>query len=329
MATVRGAGLCSMSRSRHKAPRRRPAFWGMGAVFVGLAGASVLGLLGRIWWGFDLLSHFRVQYFQLALVALFVTLWRRQPRRAIAWIVLAGFNYAFVLPFYFGSPPSSTRPPVRALLLNLGAGNDEADRVLNAIRSADPDFMVLEEVTPAWAHALVELQQEYPHQLADVRADCFGIMLLSKYPFEGALRELGEAGVPSLVVEMRLPDGVVTVIGTHPLPPISREYAVQRDGQLAALADVAADQTHPVLLIGDLNASSWSAAFRDLLANSGLENSMRHFGFQPSWPAASYFVRIPIDHVLHSPSIRIHQRVVGGAVGSDHFPVIVDFALGS
>jgi endonuclease/exonuclease/phosphatase (EEP) superfamily protein YafD len=54
---------------------------------------------------------------------------------------------------------------------------------------------------------------------------------------------------------------------------------------------------------------------------------MKGFGFQPTWPANSRFLKIPLDHVLHAPEIIIHNRMVGGAVGSDHFPVIVDFSI--
>ena len=54
---------------------------------------------------------------------------------------------------------------------------------------------------------------------------------------------------------------------------------------------------------------------------------MKGYGFQPSWPANNRLLRIPIDHVLHSPEIVIHDRVIGSTVGSDHFPVLVDFTI--
>jgi endonuclease/exonuclease/phosphatase (EEP) superfamily protein YafD len=86
-------------------------------------------------------------------------------------------------------------------------------------------------------------------------------------------------------------------------------------------------QKNPVLLIGDLNVSPWSSYFARLLKDSGLKNSMKGFGFQPSWPAGNRFLRIPIDQILYSPQITIHHRTVGADIGSDHLPVIVDFSL--
>jgi endonuclease/exonuclease/phosphatase (EEP) superfamily protein YafD len=102
---------------------------------------------------------------------------------------------------------------------------------------------------------------------------------------------------------------------------------MHRNDQLEKLAQLVRDQKKPVLLVGDLNVSPWSSYFTRLLKNSGLKNSMKGFGFQPSWPSNTSFLRIPIDHVLYTPEIVIRNRAVGPDVGSDHLPVIVDFAL--
>jgi endonuclease/exonuclease/phosphatase (EEP) superfamily protein YafD len=40
-------------------------------------------------------------------------------------------------------------------------------------------------------------------------------------------------------------------------------------------------------------------------------------------------MRIPIDHVLHTPDIRVYERKNGPRVGSDHLPVMVEFYLPS
>ena len=86
-------------------------------------------------------------------------------------------------------------------------------------------------------------------------------------------------------------------------------------------------QKHPVLLLGDLNTTPWSFHFQHLLKESGLKNSMKGFGHQPSWPSNIPFLRIPLDHVLHSEEITIHNRMIGRNIGSDHLPVIVDFSI--
>lgn len=290
---------------------------------------SLIGYLGALHWTLDLFSHFRVQYLQIALLIAGFSLWGRRNKRAVALLAIAAFNYAPVLPFYFGKPPVATEKPVRIMQLNLSAANtNDTDWVLRGITNAQPDLVVLAEVTPDWAFELAQIASQYPHHILKPQEGCFGIALLSKYPLEHErIVRIGPAGVPSIIADAYLPQGTVSLIATHPLPPISAEYAKKRNLQLAALPDVVHEQKHPVLLIGDLNTSPWSFYFTRLRRASGLKNSMQGFGFQPTWPARHPFLRIPLDHVLHSPEIIIHNRTVGTALGSDHLPLIVDFSI--
>jgi endonuclease/exonuclease/phosphatase (EEP) superfamily protein YafD len=297
-------------------------------ITVALAIVTLFGFLGRFHWFPDLFSHFRVQYMQLCLVPFFITMWKRRNKRAAALVILVCINYALVLPLYIGKPAPATGTPFRAMLMNINAGNGNTEQVLGSIRQAGPDILLLEEVTPKWARELEVLNTTYPYRVAEPQEGCFGIMLLSKYPLEhGKVVQIGQAGVPSIVAEAFFPNGVVTIIGTHPVPPIGAAGSRERNTQLAALPDMVHQQQHPVLLIGDLNTSPWSSHFTQLLNASGLKNSMKGFGHQPSWPANHFFLRIPLDHVLHSPEITIHNRMVLQGVGSDHFPVIVDFSI--
>lgn len=295
---------------------------------IGLAIATFLGFFGRLFWLFDLFAHFRVQYMQICLILIGIALWQRRNKRAVALILLACLNYAFVLPLYFGKPAPATEKPIRAMLMNLNAGNGNTEQVLEAIRNADPDILLLEEVTPKWAHELAVLETNFPYRVAEPQEGCFGIMLLGKVPLErGKVVEIGDAGVPSITADAYLPQGTISIIATHPLPPINADYSRHRNHQLAALPDLVKTQGHPVLLMGDLNTSPWSPFFSKLIRETELENSMKGFGFQPSWPANIPFLRIPLDHMLHSPEIKIRNRMVGGNVGSDHFPVMVDFSI--
>lgn len=294
----------------------------------GLLASTVLGFFGKLHWSFDLFAHFRVQYMQIGLVLIAITLWKRLNKRAVALIALAVLNYAFVLPLYFGKPDPPTQKTIRAMLMNLNAANGNTDQVLQSIRTADPDLLLLEEVTPKWATELTVLDANYPHRLAKPRPDCFGIMLLSRHPLaHGQLLHLGDAGVPSILADVYLPQGAIAFIGTHPVPPMNAEYSKHRNQQLVELSHLTKRQTRPVLLVGDLNTTPFSRWFSKLLSESGLKNSMKGYGFQPSWPSNNRLLRIPLDHVLHSPKITIHHRAVLGDIGSDHFPVIVDFTV--
>jgi endonuclease/exonuclease/phosphatase (EEP) superfamily protein YafD len=294
---------------------------------IGILAASLLGFLGRLSWFIDLFSHFRVQYMQLCLPLIGIALWKRWNKRAGALVFLALINYSFVLPFYFGKPAPPSAKPVRAMLMNIYAGNGNTDLVIETIRAADPDILLLEEVTLKWQKELKVLNGLYTYRISEPRDDCFGIMLLSKYPLERTkVVKIGTADVPSVITEAHLPQGVVSIIGTHPLPPIGEAYSNHRNNQLAALPAHIKGLDNPVLLMGDLNTTPWSPHFKNLIKDSGLKNSMKGFGFQPSW-TGNVFLKIPLDHMLHSEEILIHNRMIGPDVGSDHRPVIVDFSL--
>ncbi len=318
-----------MSKQRkHKTNRRRLFDRCLNLFALGLATATMLGFLGRFFWVFDLFSHFRVQYMQLCLVLIGIALWQRNNKRAITLILLACLNYAFVLPLYFGKATLPTGPTARAMLINLNASNGHTEKVLNVIRTANPDLLLLEEVTPKWEAELAVLTEIYPHRIVEAQEGCFGIMMLSKFPLEHEQTvEIGGANIPSLLAEVHFPHGTLSFIGTPPLPPIGAAYSKQRNRHLMELPDLVKKQQYPVLLIGDLNVSPFSYWFRKVISESKLKDSMKGFGFQPSWPSNNSFLCIPLDHVLHSPEIIIHNRMIGSDVGSDHFPVIVDFSI--
>ena len=293
-----------------------------------LAAVSVAGWMGGVWWGFDAFSHFRVQYVQLCLPFIGLALWRRKNRQAIFFATLAALNYAVVLPFYLGRPAPAAGPSVRAMLVNLNVENRRTERVTSAVRRADPDLLLFEEATPAWAERLAPLIAAYPYRVEALRDDPFGILLLSRFPLKnGRVERFGSTGLPVVAAEVRTPFGDFAFYGVHAPPPLNARYVRRGRAQLAALAEAIRTQRLPAVTMGDLNASPWSRCFVRFRRASGLVDSEKGFGFQPTWPVRPGFFRIPLDHLLHSPSIEIRQRGTGTETGSDHLPLCVDFVL--
>lgn len=309
----------------------RVRWWGLLMAAGGVATlASLLGCAGCWCWACDLFAHFRPQYL-LALAPLTLLCAARRRWRVTALFGAAAIlNGALIGPLYVTPPDDGTPrgPALRALLINVHTRSTAYQRVEEAIRAAAPDIVLLEEVDQRWLDQLRALTNDYPHTLAAPRDDNFGIALFSRRPLHAPrVIEIGDAEVPSLLVEIETDTGRFTLIGTHPLPPANGAYTRYRDGQLTALAQ-RVRQTHaPLLVLGDLNVSPWSWPFRRLVRESGLCDSARGFGLQPSWPTYNPLLWVPIDHCLHTPDIRILARCIGPAIGSDHYPLIVDFAL--
>jgi endonuclease/exonuclease/phosphatase (EEP) superfamily protein YafD len=296
---------------------------------VALWSALLAGSLGGWLWWLDLFSHFRLQYAAgfaaLTLLALSLRWWRHAAAGGLAllWI---GFSIA---PYYVA--PKSAQggtTSVRLLSYNVWSGNPQKAAVLELIRTHRPDVVALYEITPAWAWVLRELSAEYPHQLVRARPDNFGIALLSRWPLVEP-REVSfvETELPSLVAEIR-PGGVsMQLIATHPPPPVSARHAAIRDAQVTAIADQVINSGRTdVVVMGDLNATPWSRAFRPLLA-AGLRDARRGFGLGPTWATDKPWLAVPIDHVLIGDALETVDYTVLPATGSDHRPLLVTLQL--
>ena len=302
---------------------------GITALATLVGAATLLGFLARYGWALELMTHFRAQYFWLlagcgvALIAL------RRNKLAIGSLALAIVNLALIVPLYFGpAPRPGERPTLRAMTFNVYWHNHDYARTLDLIRSESPDFIMLAEVTDEWADVLTALQAGYPYSKVIPHYTAGGVAFFSRLEInQVAVRDFGENGLPTVVATLKTSQGEITVVGTHPPSPGSPRRLRDRNRQLAGLGRMVRNRTGPIMVLGDLNITSWSPCFQDLLTVSGLRDSRRGFGIQASWPALPMPLRIPIDHCLISKELVVHDRRIGPSVGSDHRAVIVDFSV--
>lgn len=291
--------------------------------------ATLAGFWGHKWWLFELTSHFRAQYFLFFAAGTLFFLLSRRYKPAAFYSVFALINLALILPLYWGGAPAADPGhAVRALQLNVHGQNRAYDKVRALIEEAGPDLLVLEEVTPRWIKSLEDVWEQYPYQKIEAMRGYKGIALLSRIPFESSeIRYFGMGKHPSVVARLRLSGRPLTVIGTHPISPTNPRDSFYRNLQLQEMGRYVASLKGEVMVLGDLNTTSWSSFFRDFLRESGLRDSRRGFGIQASWPTRYPFLWVPIDHCLVSEGVLILDRKVGPHIGSDHYPVIVDFFL--
>jgi endonuclease/exonuclease/phosphatase (EEP) superfamily protein YafD len=213
------------------------------------------------------------------------------------------------------------------MLINVNTRTGDAARVRQVIQAHDPDIIVLEEINARWMRELSGLAATYPHSRVQPREDNFGIGLFSKLPLtESEIAYIGDTDVPTILATLTAGQHPLHIVATHPLPPASAAYTQWRNDQLAQLASHV-DAAQPTLLLGDLNITPWNRHFRKLVKQSGLSDSARGYGVQPTWPSFSPLLRIPLDHCLHSPAITIIDRQIGEGVDSDHYPLIIDFSV--
>lgn len=322
-------------------------------VVLGLAAlaclGSLMGALARVGWPFELASHFRVQYTWVLLVSAGL-LWLvgDGDLSTVAWVGAAALvNLVMTVPLRIAAPKRSllstsrggiVRDPVprdrtgeqtsRMLFANVLWSNRSYAMVRRLIHETQPDFMIFSEVTKGLLESLRDLRAEYTLSKAVLRRGGFGILLVSRVPVEHAEAvRIGRVGLPSLIARLELQGHQLTVIGTHPLSPMTPRRLRMRNQQLEQVAEFVRQRSGPLMLVGDLNTTSWSPVFQDVLRATQLRDSRVGFGLQPSWPVSLPFLRIPIDHCLVSPEIVVRRRRLGPPIGSDHYPVLVDFSI--
>lgn len=290
---------------------------------------AVAGFAARWWWGFELTSHFRLQYFWGLLIGTALLAIARQWRIAAAAGGLLAIHAALLAPFYL---PAAARPAgtgrLRVLSLNVLGPSINFPRVIDFVRQADPDVAVFVEVTHRWGDELAALDDRWPYSYTHARSDLFGVAIYSRIPFEARHIAALSESCPAIVAKIPIGEQPLTIFGVHPYRPLIGAGTVMRDRQLGVLADLVVDAGGPVVVVGDLNATSWSPGFSDFIARSGLRDSRAGLGVQPTWPAPLPApLRIPIDHCLVSSEITVLTRQAGPPVGSDHLPVIADLAI--
>ena len=296
----------------------------------------LLGFLGRFVWFFDLFANFRPQYVIVSLIgAVSLSFKKKHLKLAIFAYIATLVLFITVLPIYISpSAKIANFNPIklRVMQINVFTPNGEYKKVEDAILQYDPDIILLDEVNNQWLNSISAIRSKYPYSLEEPRDDNFGIAMFAKIKPEFCEIRMSEsAQIPYIYARFILDKSTkksLAFYGIHPLPPIGKNYFNMRNSQLAEVAnEIRNDSSTHKILLGDLNLTPWSYFFGKLEKESGLRNSQLGFGIQPSWPQKLPFFRIPIDHCLVSPQIKVVDRQIGDNIGSDHFPLIIDLSF--
>jgi endonuclease/exonuclease/phosphatase (EEP) superfamily protein YafD len=307
--------------------RRIPAALGILALVHPLA-----KLLARWDWRADLLTHLQEPALVVTLLAI-VALARRHRRVTIALAALAALQVGSMI--RFDGPKSAVPVPrpggprLRILISNVLMNNEDYDRLIGLIRLEQPDVIGLVEVTEEWVAATAPLNGDYPYRV-DYPAGARGMSLLFRRPplSIDPPRLPIPAGNPALHATFDFAGGVRHLWLVHPPNPLSRRGRGQGKPEIEGLARLIVAGGGSTIVVGDLNRTGASPLFGDFLRATGLRDSRRGFGRQPTWPNESFY-RIAIDHAFVSDDLAVVDRRIGPDIGSDHFPLIVDLAPAS
>ncbi|WP_442887180.1 endonuclease/exonuclease/phosphatase family protein [Congregicoccus parvus] len=223
---------------------------------------------------------------------------------------------------------------LRLLSSNVLVSNRDTNRLIGCIREERPDVFVTLESDARWEKALDELADEYPHTIKRPLDNAYGMHVYSRLPLEDVRVEyLVEPDVPSMHATVVLRSGErVRLHVLHPAPPspTENETSEERDAELVMVAKhIAAHESGPVVVTGDLNDVAWSTTTRLFRKLSRLLDPRIGRGMLNTFHARWIFARWPLDHFFHSEHFTLVELRRLPAIGSDHFPILIELALES
>jgi len=216
------------------------------------------------------------------------------------------------------------------LVVNSHLDTTDPGALLVLIEKEAADVVGILELTPEMSAKLTSLDERYPESHREPRDDPFGVGVWWRAA-GGSLEQIRSPpmGFPSLQLTTRVNGWPLNIWLTHPCPPLGAQMHAWRGQQLQALAARIVAEPGDHVLAGDLNASPWSIAYRNLRTTTGMLDAGAGSLPQPTWQAGGilgWLFAVPIDHALVSPGLIVSDYRVGPDVGSDHRPVIARVA---
>lgn len=289
--------------------------------------AALAPFLSRWHWSLDLLACFapHAMLWLAGAGALLLASRRRLP--ALACLLAAAPPALLVIPSWLpAAAPQTTAaaaPTLTVCTVNLLRGNHRAlAAAVAAIRERDPDVVFCSEVTPEWLAGLAGALPDHPHRCEAADPGFFGVALLSRLPLQDAqVIPLPFTWAPAVRAVVVTAAGPVGILGVHAPRPGAGHHSAERDAALAAIPTALAPLPPRRIVLGDCNATPWNHGFRALLAATGLATTPEVCR-AGTWPASLPLpLRLPIDHVLAGPGVKLLAAGTGSDFGSDHLPV--------
>jgi endonuclease/exonuclease/phosphatase (EEP) superfamily protein YafD len=289
--------------------------------------AHLLPLAARLHWMLELTTHFRVQYLGVTIALLVLVALRRRWGACAALVAAGAVSAAAVLPYLplgvAAKAVAADAARLTVLSVNVSYRQFAARTLLQTIRDAKPDVLVVQELTPHAETVLAGLDAEFPYNQKFPAEGAYGIGLWSRLPIESsATFALGR--VPAIEARLRGVDGTFTVIGVHLRAPMTARRAAARNQELGELAARIRATDGPLIVAGDFNATPYTPYFQEWLEQSGLTDSRRGRTLSTSWPTMMPLAGIPIDHVAVNDGFTVisHQRLPN--FDSDHYGILVE-----
>jgi endonuclease/exonuclease/phosphatase (EEP) superfamily protein YafD len=224
-------------------------------------------------------------------------------------------------------------PTIRLFDANVYDVNKSMAGYVRQLKSYRPDVLTMEETWPGdWgqltaAGVLATLPYQFQIQCCGSR----GFIIASRYPLE----HVSVASVDGLVYLIRstltLPTGTIDLWVVHTTAPTSPSLNAWNRELDGVLENLKRFHPHPLLMVGDFNATWGNRGFRAILS-TGLTDAAAARGepFAFTWsqrlPVLPPLIRI--DHVLTGGDLTVTSILTHVGPGSEHRDITATVAIG-
>lgn len=305
---------------------------GFALVTIGVVGtlATVLGFFGSTWWLFDLAANFRAHLCVVLLIVALLYALLFSKATGLFFMAMAAVNGLLILPLYTSSQePAANDDRMQIVSFSVQQRTSIRDQTYRWIDTLDADLIVLLDTTDDWSRGTEQLEG-YTIQSQIPIDRTFGITIVSPEAVDAQLLRISRLRDSAVRIEATIGDSPVAIYAVQARPMSNEPDANDRDEYLAEIGRMVRAESIPTVVVGDLQATPWSHAFRDLVSTADLKNSLDSFGLQTTWPADRWALfRLPLDHLLHSDDLTTVDRYLGPTFGVAHRPIVVTIAMAS
>lgn len=262
-----------------------------------------------------------------AILFLLVLALLSRPLRLAAFLAAVVVALDFVSPFLIDwsrNRGPATGPTLKVISFNWLAEDRDRSDIYAWLKQENPDILAIQEISgreDGVSNALYGLLPYHTQPVADV-------MILSRFPILKQANRMINANA-MLRAELNVENRRLVVWAIHPYTLKGLDDVKVRDFYLAEVARYVSQETEPVLMMGDFNATRWDPRFAAIVAEGDLHEepallaSPTRMAVRKGIP----FFGSPIDHILTSTGNVLSDCHTGPNLGSDHKPLLCNLQL--
>ncbi|MFD0704405.1 endonuclease/exonuclease/phosphatase family protein [Alloscardovia venturai] len=215
------------------------------------------------------------------------------------------------------------------MTINTRYGRADTGTIMHEIQQNDVDILAVSEANDDFIKRLhdsgilltltnEQLGTQTNHDNAGFNA------IWSRYPVvSGGGSLLGDMGSNTPWCDVNVNDHTVRILSTHPYSP--QRGVAQWEHDIAELPRATEKVATPVIVMGDMNSSTFHPSLRKVINSGLLDSSLElhkgaHTTFPSSWPLVPPLIEI--DHVLHTRELATTSIVTTQIPRTDHLALI-------